>query len=310
MRRMQDQSVSFAVVVPTYSRPQRLASCLAALARQTLPPERFEVIVVDDGSPQSVRGAVEPFKNQMRLSLVRQPNSGPAAARNAGAARANGTHLAFTDDDCEPDPNWLRTLSEHLQRNPAALVGGRIVNCLAQDPYARASQAITDFVSERSAAQEGFKLFATCNLAVSAAGFRQLGGYCTGFSLAAGEDYDFCHRWQHAGRQVLYAPDAIVGHRHALSLGSFCRQHFNYGRGLMQFHARAAAREGHARIKSQRTSFYLGLLRYPLRDGISVRGVRESGLVLISQIATAAGAACEACRRIESSETQEGEMIA
>ena len=209
--------VQFSVVIPTYARPQRLAQCLAAVAKLEFPRDQFEVIVVDDGSPQPLDEIVDPFRGEMILSLLKQANVGPAAARNAGAARARGTHLAFTDDDCQPRPDWLAALAARLQRAPDSLIGGRIANRLPSNPYSAASQAITDCTYDRMQRQAGELLFASCNIAISATGFHKLGGFSTRFPLAAGEDYDFCHRWQQAGLKAVYAPEAIVDHAHHLT---------------------------------------------------------------------------------------------
>src|SRR5262245_61716846 len=116
-------SVQYSVIIPTFARPQRLASCLAAVAKLQFPKDQYEVIVVDDGSPEPLDNTVEPFRAELKLSLARQPNAGPAAARNAGAARAVGGYLAFTDDDCEVDPNWLTALVDRMQQTPNALIG-------------------------------------------------------------------------------------------------------------------------------------------------------------------------------------------
>jgi GT2 family glycosyltransferase len=90
------------VVVPARRARDVLPGCLDALAGQTLPRERFEVIVVDtgeDGAETLVRGHGFDYLVDGRL--------GPAAKRNAGAARANAQVLAFTDPDCRPEPGWL-----------------------------------------------------------------------------------------------------------------------------------------------------------------------------------------------------------
>ncbi len=92
--------IDFTVVIPTYNRPQQLIQCLDAISMQAYPKTRYEVIVVDDGSNESMEAAVAPFLGRMSIVLLRQPNSGPADARNAGAAVARGHYVAFTDDDC------------------------------------------------------------------------------------------------------------------------------------------------------------------------------------------------------------------
>ena len=94
------------VVVPTFNRPAALASCLDALARQDYPADRYEMIVVDDGSAPTEAAAIAETATRHRVRLVRQENRGPAAARNAGVREAHGAYIAFTDDDCMPAPGW------------------------------------------------------------------------------------------------------------------------------------------------------------------------------------------------------------
>jgi GT2 family glycosyltransferase len=110
------------VVIPTYRRAAVLPELLGALAQQTLPVARFEVVVVDDcsevGGAEGVDGLagvdvvdlVEKLAAEVpyRLRALRTPvNSGPAVARNLGWRNTSGTVVAFLDDDCLPDPGWL-----------------------------------------------------------------------------------------------------------------------------------------------------------------------------------------------------------
>ena len=71
------------VVIPTYARPERLRNCLAALARQTMPAEAFEVVVVDDGSPQPILLAENTASAGPVVHVIRQQNAGPAAGENS-----------------------------------------------------------------------------------------------------------------------------------------------------------------------------------------------------------------------------------
>ena len=120
--------------------------------------------------------------------------------------------------------------------------------------------------------------------------FRALGGFDTGFPLAAGEDRELCDRWLRHGHRLLYAPEAVVFHAHALSPRRFWRQHFNYGRGAFHFHqARARAGGSGGRVRVEPPSFYLNLLRYPLARARGRRAAALTALLVVSQIANAAG---------------------
>ena len=136
----------FSVVVPTYNRPERLASCLTAIAEQDYPRDRIEVVIVDDGSAMPMNEVVRPFESRLEVTLLRQQNAGPAAARNAGAQRAKGPLLAFTDDDCMPSADWLSGFATRLAETPNAMVGGRSLNALPNNVYSTASQALIDYL--------------------------------------------------------------------------------------------------------------------------------------------------------------------
>jgi glycosyltransferase involved in cell wall biosynthesis len=136
----------FSIVVPTYQRPGQLAACLQSLTYLDYSRADFEVIVVDDGSAMPTDKVVQPFRDQLEVVLLRQANAGPAAARNTGAARARGTFLAFTDDDCTPAPQWLQALAKHFATSPDYAIGGQTHNALPANPYATASQLLISYL--------------------------------------------------------------------------------------------------------------------------------------------------------------------
>jgi GT2 family glycosyltransferase len=276
----------FSIIVPTCGRHAQLAACLASLAAQEFPRDGFEVIVVDDGSVPPVDECVAPFRARLDLKLVAQPNAGPAAARNRGAAEARGRFLAFTDDDCLPGPRWLAALAARFEAAPDALVGGRTVNALADNAYSETSQLIIDVVYEHyNAGGGGARFFASNNFAVPAASFRDAGGFDEGFRCS--EDREFCDRWLARGRRLVYAPAAVVGHAHALGARTLWRQHFGYGRGARRFHRKRAAR-GAGGFKPE-SAFYSKLLRAALARRSKSQSIKMTALLAWAQIANAAG---------------------
>src|SRR5690349_1600870 len=132
----------FSIIIPTYNRPQPLRHCLIALARLDYPRGQFEVIVVDDGSHESLAALVTDFDDCLDVRLLREEHAGPGIARNAGAAQARGEFLVFTDDDCAPFPDWLKALENRVAREPDCLVGGATVNGYPNNIYATASQLL------------------------------------------------------------------------------------------------------------------------------------------------------------------------
>jgi GT2 family glycosyltransferase len=103
------RSPDIAVVVPTYRRPHLVGRLVEALEKQTLPLDHFEVVFVDNASPDdtSVRLLEAAAASPLRLRHLVEHRQGPAAARNAGWRASNAALIAFIDDDCLPEPEWL-----------------------------------------------------------------------------------------------------------------------------------------------------------------------------------------------------------
>jgi len=197
------------VVVPAFGAPPALPGLLQALQRQSLDPDRFEVIVVDSGVDGGARQLEDLAKEwrQGRLRLVRGPlTGGPAGRRNAGAAAARGRVLAFTDSDCTPEPDWLAAGLAALDAG-AEVIQGRT---LAPEgaPLPRFSHRV--IISRESG------LFETCNMFYARSLFERLGGFSTVFfsSLLVpfGEDAELGWRARRAGASFRFQPGAVVRH--------------------------------------------------------------------------------------------------
>lgn len=278
---------AFSVVVPAHRRPDGLQALLGALARLQAPAGGFDVVVVDDGSPEPLH-PVLPAGLDVRL--LRTPNGGPAAARNAGLREARGDLVAFTDDDCLPEPDWLVRLEAAFAARPGALVAGRSVCGLPGNPWAESSQALEDAIYERVNADRANARFgASKNLAAPRLALLDAGGFDEHYR--ASEDRELCARWVEQGRPFVYEPAAVIIHRNPRSAGVFWRQHLLYGRGAFHFHRR----EDGAGLEVD-PGDYLAFAREPLtgprRAGVSRPVVLA--LVALSQGATALGYGLEA----------------
>lgn len=285
----------FSIIIPTYNRPAELVLCLEALCRLDYPRDLFEVIVVDDGCKTSLQTIVACFLDQLDVTLLTQANAGPAAARNKGASQAKGEFLAFIDDDCMTFPDWLQKLANRFAEIPDQAIGGRTLNPLPENPYSTASQTLINagYAYYNSLPSQA-SFFASNNLTVPAAYFRSIGGFDITFKTS--EDRDFCDRWRHQGFRMTYAPEILLYHSHPLNFLAFWRQHFNYGKGAFRYH-QARARRGTGRLrpdpKFYRSLFFNSLMNEPKRRGLWVKM-----LLLISQVANAAGFSCEGFNRI------------
>lgn len=281
-------SPSVSIVIPTYSRPEQLAVCLQCLAGLDYPRDRFEVIVVDDGGEVPLGPVVAPFRSKLTLSLIRQSNAGPAAARNAGAKGARGEYLAFTDDDCLPHPHWLQEMVRALAGSGETMVGGTTVNA-APTVYAMTSQLIVDVVYRHYNADPGLARFvASNNMALPTREFWEVGGFDPAFRTA--EDRDLCDRWLHCGKRIVYVPAARVSHVRRMNAGAFCRQHFEYGRGAARFMQRQAERNSGRMLVESRLHWDLRKwLWSPLQDVPARQVVPVAALLLLWQATNLAG---------------------
>jgi len=192
------------VVVPVYNAMAVVPGCLASLDAQTLAPERYEVVVVDDGSTDATAGVVEAFlaDARARFTFVRRPeNRGPAAARNAGLAVARAPLVAFTDSDCEVAPDWLeRALARFAAEPEVAGVEGRT------DPKGDVGTLTHQMRNEAGG------LFMTCNMVYRREAIDAAGGFDERFRLAFLEDSDLAFAIMDAGGAIAWDPDVIVNH--------------------------------------------------------------------------------------------------
>lgn len=252
------------IIIPTFNRPEALRNCVRALLQQTYASDEFEILVVDDGSAhpidaaeladQSGRTASNP-----QVRVIRQVNSGPAAARNLGAQEARGELLAFIDDDCLAEEGWLAELIETHQRHPDALVGGESINALHDNVFAVTNQIILDFVYEYFNLNPSDAVFlASNNWLCRREMYLQLGGFSTKFRMAGGEDRDFCFRWNAAGFPIVWQREARARHLHHQNLPKFLNMHMRYGRGAYHFHKVVA--QSNFRRNEELRSFYRSLL--------------------------------------------------
>ncbi|HEX7981545.1 MAG TPA: glycosyltransferase [Gemmatimonadaceae bacterium] len=284
-------AVRFSVIVPTYERPAHITACVAALRRIERPGGTIEIVIVNDGGSALPTG-ISDDSDGCEVRVVEQANAGPAAARNTGAMMARGECLAFTDDDCRPEPGWLGAFDAALRAQPDALAGGRTLNAI-DSPYAETSQLLADFVTSYFDGGAGGRFFTSNNLAVSREQFLAAGSFDTSFPFAAGEDRELCDRWSAQGRPSVRVESAVVRHVHALSARRFVRQHFTYGRGGAAFRRVRTAADRPVRIEP---GFYARSLAHAWRGSPGVRGAQYVALTMLAHASYAAGLLWESRR--------------
>jgi glycosyltransferase involved in cell wall biosynthesis len=205
------------VIVPVYNGAAVIERCLDALARQTVPPDAFEIIIVDDGSTDATVQRVQRWAKrhgECQVQVVCQEHTGPAAARNQGAAIAQAPLLLFTDADCLPAPGWIEALLRGFAgpAAPAGLMG--TYRSEQRSLAARFAQMEFEDRYRRMVRQPQLDVVATYSAAFRRDIFLEAGGFDPGFPKANNEDVEFSYRLSQAGHSMRFVPEAQVSHRH------------------------------------------------------------------------------------------------
>ncbi|AUD06551.1 glycosyltransferase family 2 protein [Spirosoma pollinicola] len=198
---------AFSVVIPTYKQPALLLKCLDALGRQRLAHDQFEIIVVDEGNSPETEAAVLLFAKQIARDSARievrylgQPERrGSAAARNRGWRAARGHLIAFTDDDCLPEPTWLSSALTCFQRG-AQVLSGQLRVLLPNQPTPL----------DRTATFLKRAEFIASNCFCRKATLERVGGFEEAFDIDWREDSDLQFKFIQAGIPIGKCPEAIV----------------------------------------------------------------------------------------------------
>jgi glycosyltransferase involved in cell wall biosynthesis len=196
------------VIIPVLDDP-RLSHCLDALERQTYPPTRYEVLVVDNGS---VATPTLDCTTHPHATLLSELSPGSYAARNLGVRRARGSVLAFTDSDCVPQSTWLQAGVQRLRQLPAEVVlaGGIERQPASNGDLSPAELYDATFWLRQQYYAEVHSYGATANLIARATAFQTVGEFDA--RLRSGGDQDWCLRARRSGFVLHYCPEARVFH--------------------------------------------------------------------------------------------------
>lgn len=209
------------VITPVFNDRAGLRGCLEALASQSYPRDSTEIIVVDNGSAESVADIVADFTG---VCLVDEHRTGSYAARNRGIQAARGEVLAFIDSDCIAAPDWLENGVNALTLAGAkSIVGGR-VRTTVRDPEKLSAAEIYDLVCAFPMRQyvELSRFAGTGNLFVFDQAFRDVGPF--NGDLKSGGDREWSVRAGAKGYNVIYAHDVVVSHAARTRLGQLMRK--------------------------------------------------------------------------------------
>lgn len=243
------------VVLCTYNRADRVSTCLEALLNQSLDAEDYEIIVVNDGS---VDDTAEVLKKYNVKVVTNRPNQGIGQSRSNGVHASKADIIAFTDDDCVPDKDWLKYILR-AYADPGVLgVGGKIVpyrtdhwllkfyqenNPLAHVVFTfNASSGVFYTLKEyikrslslRRLPEREIELhmIVGANMSMRRSTFYLVGGFDPNIRFG-GEEEDFWTRLYKLSpdAQLRYAPKALIRHNYDSSFKDAVRRNYSYGIG-------------------------------------------------------------------------------
>lgn len=192
------------VVIPTYNRRDIVARCLRSLSEQTLPPEKYELIVVDDGSTDGTEKMLESLELKPALRWKRIAHSGPSGARNRGLEMAKGEIVVFVDSDLIVEPQFLASHLAAHRKNPEQklVVHGPVIHTTnLENPETK--QKLTDFSRA---------FFATGNASVALKELVAAGLFDEDFNEYGWEDLEFGLRLRKRGLVAAREPEAVGYH--------------------------------------------------------------------------------------------------
>lgn len=197
-------SACYTIVLAAFDAEATIARAIESVARQTC--SAWRLVVVDDGSSDATAAVAAGYaSSDARISLLRQPNAGPAAARNAGVAAADTGFVAFLDADDELRDDFIARMDAFINANRGYDIYHPDLRVVTAEGEARFSANDAETATGLS------ELLTECVIAVGGAVvdralFERLGGFRSDVHC---EDYEFWLRAAAAGARALYLPEPL-----------------------------------------------------------------------------------------------------
>jgi cellulose synthase/poly-beta-1,6-N-acetylglucosamine synthase-like glycosyltransferase len=253
---------SVSVVLPVYNGEDILGPCIDSLLALDYPPERHEIIAVDNASTDASAERLAAYGDRLRPLF--EPRRGAARARNRAIEAARGDIIAFIDADCIVEPGWLKALIEPLRREPEiAGVGGRIRALPGANAIARFGEEIHDH-------RKAIEVWHPPYIISMGSALRRSALEATGLfdpAFLRGQDTDLSFRLHLAGQRLRYAPRAVLYHRNESTLGGLFREGRIHGTWQVLLYRKYAGSllTGHPRVNPREYRYLsrqlAGLLR-------------------------------------------------
>jgi len=235
-------SIKISVIIPTYNRRQFLEKVLYSLFNQTQQKEDYEIIVVDDGSTDDTSLFLNSLKTPCRFRFVRQENVGLSAARNHGAALAEGKILLFLDDDIVASCELLK---EHLLSHSSGEEKIAVIGCIKTDEKILNEPLASFFEYSFRHEYQRMAMYPETlnsndvrggNLSVRKDIFLALGMFDENFGRIANEDGEFAYRLERGGGKFIFNPKAIGYHLYQKGFKESITKAHSQGRAAVLMH--------------------------------------------------------------------------
>jgi len=231
---MNNYKYIFSVIIPTYDRLDEIQELLESLKIQSLEKEKFEVLIVDDGSTDKTEEYISKLlkENILNIRFFKQDHKGPGPARNLGMKNAHGEYFIFVDSDCIANESWLKAYEKVVSKEKVAGFGGPDKVLPNFSPLQKAiDYSMTSFITTGGMRGHSKKKISkyyprSFNMGVRADVVEKIGGMN---KLRHGQDIEFAHRMISTGGKVVKVLDAIVYHKRRSSIRKFFKQVFNWG---------------------------------------------------------------------------------
>ena len=223
--RIRDPLVS--VIIPVYNAADTIEHVLDGLVNQDYPSDKFEVLVVDDGSTDGGERIIGHYP----VRLLKQNHKGASAARNKGIRNARGEFILLLDSDCFVDADWIRLhVDAQNKYGGQACVGGSFafppkgVNFIERCDYYSCWYEQHPLCPSRF----DYEYLPSTNMSFSRLLVDHVGGFDE--SLQTGEDVDFCQRIVQERKRIIFQPQIAVYHRGRTRLKDYLKHHYRWGK--------------------------------------------------------------------------------
>lgn len=218
--------IEVTVIVPVWNGAKDVARCLAALKAQTVSSDRYDVVVVDNGSDD---GTYEFLRGERGFTVLQELKPGSYAARNNALRSVSSRYVAFTDADCVPDPGWLAVALRAAEQNPDAGVFSGPIRLFREEPSIdRLWQSYEELFSFPQDVKLGS--CATANWLSPTPVMQALGGFNE--DLKSGGDGEMAKRIAASGHPIVYVEDMVVNHPVRATFDDLARKRRRLSGGL------------------------------------------------------------------------------